>query len=103
MHMSVLHVNLSCDHVSSVPIEPIRVTLSVARLTQEPRFRARYPVQLHTFVSTPADSRRAVISYRRKYVRLVMVNSLGGLRLPRNSVVGLTDPPVMTITLYLGR
>ena len=41
MYMRVLHVNLSCDHVPSVPVEPIRVALSIARLTQEPRSRAR--------------------------------------------------------------
>ena len=103
MYMGVLHENLSCDHVSSVPIEPIRVALSVARLTREPRSRARYQVRLYTFVSTPADPRRAVVSYWQKFVHLVVVNSLGGLRLPRNSVVRLTDRPEMTITVYLGR
>ena len=43
MYMGVIHENLSCDHVSSVPIEPIRVALSIACQTQEPRSRARYP------------------------------------------------------------
>ena len=90
----------SCDHVSSVPVEPIRVAQSAARLTQEQRSRASH---LHTFVSTPADPRRAVVSYWQKYVHLVVVNSLGGLRLPRNSVLRLTDRPEMTITVYLGR
>ena len=68
MYVGVLHENISCGHVSSAPVEPTRVALSVARLTQEPRYRARYPVRLHTFVSTPADPRRAVVSYWRKYV-----------------------------------
>ena len=42
MYMSVL--NLSCDHVSSVPIEPVRVAQSVERLTEGPGLdtRSRY-------------------------------------------------------------
>ena len=33
----------------------------------------------------------------------VMVNSLGGLSLPRKSVVRLTDCPNMTLDVYRGR
>ena len=33
----------------------------------------------------------------------VLVNRLGGLRLPRKSVVGLTDRPDMIIDVYRGR
>ena len=33
-------------------------------------------------------------------VHLVLVNYLGGLSLPRNSVVRLTDHPVLTIVIY---
>ena len=33
----------------------------------------------------------------------VLVNRLGGLTLPRKSVVGLTDRPDMTIDVYRGR
>ena len=40
-----------------------------------------------TFVSPSAFSRRAVVSYWRKYVHEVLVNRLGGLSLPRKSVV----------------
>ena len=43
-----------------------------------------------------ADSRRAVVSYWRKYVHEVLVNRLGGLSLPRKSVVRSTDRPDMT-------
>ena len=42
-------------------------------------------------------SRRAVVSYWRKYVHEVLVNRLGGLSLPRKSVVRLTDRPDMTL------
>ena len=45
----------------------------------------------------------AVVSYWRKHVHLVLVNRLGGLSLPRNSVVRLTDRPDMTTAVYHGR
>ena len=48
-------------------------------------------------------SRRAVISYWRKYVHEVLVNRLGGLSLPRKSVVRLTDRLDMTLDVYCGR
>ena len=45
----------------------------------------------------------ADVSYWRKFVHLVLDNRLGGLSLPRNSVVRLTDRPDMTIAVYRGR
>ena len=65
--------------------------------------RLRYPVWQHTFVSPSAFSRRAVVSYWREYVHEVLVNRLGGLSLPRKSVVRLTDRPDMTLDVYRGR
>ena len=50
-----------------------------------------------------AFSRRAVVSSWRKYVHEVLVNHLGGLSLPRKSVVRLTDRPDMTLDVYCGR
>ena len=50
-----------------------------------------------------AFSRKAVVSYWRKYVHEVLVNRLGGLSLPRKSVVRLTDRPDMTLDVYGGR
>ena len=50
-----------------------------------------------------AFSRRAVVSYWRKYVHEVLVNRLGGLSLTRKSVVRLTDRPDMTLDVYRGR
>ena len=44
-----------------------------------------------------------VVSYWRKYVREVLVNRLGGLSLPRKSVVRLTDRPDMILDVYCGR
>ena len=46
-------------------------------------------------------SRRAVVSYWQKYVHEVLVNCLGGLSLPRKSVIRLTDPPDMTLDVVL--
>ena len=66
------------------------------------RSRAQYPVQPHTFVSPSADSRRAVVSYWRKYVHEVLVNRLGGLSLPRKPVIRFTDCSAMTIDVYRG-
>ena len=66
-------------------------------------FTNRYMVWQHTFVSPSAFSRRAVVSYWRKYVHEVLVNRLGGLSLPRKSVVRSTDRPDMTLDVYRGR
>ena len=63
----------------------------------------RYPVWPHTFISPSAFSRRAVVSYWRKYVHKVLVNRLGGLSLPRKSVVRFTDCPDITLDVYPGR
>ena len=62
-----------------------------------------FPVWQHTFVSPSAFSRRAVVSYWRKYVHEVLVNRIGGLSLPRKSVVWLTDRPDVTLDVYRGR
>ena len=43
------------------------------------------------------------MSYWRKYVHEVLVNRLGGLSLPRKSVVRLTDRLDMTLDVYHGR
>ena len=82
--------------------EPGRVAQSTGHLTRQ-RSWVRYPVWPHTFVSPSADSRGAVVSYWRKYVHEVLVNRLGGLSLPRKSVVRLTDRPDMTLDVYRGR
>ena len=53
--------------------------------------------------SPSADSRKAVVSYLRQYVHEVQVNCLGGISLPMNSVVRLTDRPDMILAVYHGR
>ena len=70
----------------------------VARLTQEQEVPASIPVQPPlTFISPFAGSRRAVVSNWRKYVHAVLVNRLGDLYMPRDSVVRLIDHPDMTL------
>ena len=68
--------------------------------------RARSPgletVQPHTFISPSANLRRAVVSYWGKYAHKVLVNHLGGLSLPRKSVVRLIDHSDMTLAVYRG-
>ena len=80
---------------------PGRVAQSVGLVSQGSW--VRYPVWQHTFVSPSAFSRRAVVSYWLKYVHEVLVNRLGGLSLPRKSMVRLTDRPDMTLDVYRGR
>ena len=75
---------------------------SVGHLTRKSEILGSIP-DLATYVSPPADSRRTVVSYWRKYVHEVLVNRLGGLSLPRKSVVRLTDRPDMTLDVYRGR
>ena len=55
-----------------------------------------------TYFRSSTHSRRAVVSYWRKYVHEVLVNRLG-LSLSRKSVVRLTDRPDIIIDVYHGR
>ena len=80
-----------------------RSTSYISQLIQFARAIGRYPVWQRTFVSPSAFTRRAVVSYWQKYVHEVLVNRLGGLSLPRKSVVRLTDRPDMTLDVYRGR
>ena len=82
---------------------PGRIAQSVGHLTRKSGVLGSIPGLQHTFVSPSAFSRRAVVSYWRKYVHEVLVNRLGGLSLPRKSVVRLTDRPDMTLDVYRGR
>ena len=61
---------------------------------------------LTAFHSLLPENIQWVLSYRQllvKYVHKVLVNRLGGLSLPRKSVVRLTDRPDMTLNVYRGR
>ena len=87
-----------------IDTQPGCVAQSIGHLTRvSQRSWARYVVWPHTVVSPSAVSRGAVVSYWRKYVHEVLVNRLGGLNLPRKSVVRLTDCLDMTLDVYRGR
>ena len=81
-------------------LQPVRVAQSVGHLTRKSGVLVRYPVWPHTLVSPSADSRGAVVIYWRKFVHEVLVNCLGGLSLPKKSLVWLTGRPV---DVYCGR
>ena len=73
--------------------QPGCIAQSVGHLTRKSGVVGSKPVWQHTFVSPSAFSRRAVVSYWRKYVHEVLDKHLGGLSLPRKSVIRLTDCP----------
>ena len=79
-----------------------RVAQWVGHLTRKSEVLSSIP-GLATFVSLSPDSRGAVVNFWRKYVHKVLVNRLGGLSLPRKSVVKLTDCPDMILDVYRGR
>ena len=79
------------------------VAQSVGHQTRKSGVLGSIPGPATYIVSPPAFSRRAVVSYWRKYVHEVLVNRLGGLSLPRKSAVRSTDRPNMTIDVYRGR
>ena len=84
--------------------QPGRVAQSVGHLTRKSGVLSSIPGIATYFRFFPsAFSRRAVVSYWRKYVHEVLVNRLGGLSLPRKSVVSLADRPDMTLDVYRGR
>ena len=80
-----------------------RIAQSVGHLTRKSGVLGSIPLWPHTFVSPSADSRRAVVSYWRKYEHEVLLNPLEGLSRPRKSVVRLTDRPNMTFVVYRER
>ena len=79
------------------------ITQTILRQPTRRKTSNAHQVWPHTFVSSSTDSRRAVVSYWLKCVHEVLVNRLGGLSLPRKSVVRLTDRPDMTLDVYRGR
>ena len=93
----------TCLMIHLLNLPPGRVAQSVGHLTRKSGVLGSIPGLATYFPSPSAFSRRAVVSYWRKYVHEVLVNRLGGLNLPRKSVVRLTDRPDMTLDVYRGR
>ena len=61
------------------------------------------PVWQHTFVSPSAFFKKGSCQLLPKVCARSTSNRLGGLSLPRKSVVRLTDRPDMTLDVYRGR
>ena len=80
-----------------------RVAQSVGHLTRKSGVLGSIPGLATYFRFSFRFSRRAVVSYWRAYVHEVLVNRLGGLSLPRKSVVRLTGRLDMTLDVYRGR
>ena len=81
---------------------PGRIVQSVGHLTHKSEVLGSISGLISYFYFPSAGSRRAVVSYRQKYVHKALVNSLGVLSLLRKSVVRLTDCPDMTLNVYRG-
>ena len=85
-------------------MKPGRVAQSVGHLTHKSGVLSSIPGLATYFrFSFRFFKIRTVVSYWRKYVHEILVNRLGGLSLPRKSVVRLTDRPDMTLDVYRGR
>ena len=82
---------------------PGRLAQSVGHLTRKSGVLGSIPDLAIYFRLSFRFSRKAVVSYWRKYVHEELVNRLGGLSLLRKSVVRLTDRPDMTLDVYCGR
>ena len=70
--------------------------LKEAIIVQKARFNIYFPFSFRFF-------KKGSCQLLAKYVHEVLVNRLGGLSLPRKSVVRLTDRPDMTLGVYRGR
>ena len=82
---------------------PGRVAQSVGHLTRKSGVLGWIPGLATYFRFSFRFFKKSVVSYWRKYVHEVLVNRLGGLSLPRKSVVRLIDRPDMTLDVYRGR
>ena len=101
-----MYVNSVCSNCNcncSTWLSTGRIAQSVGHLTRKSEVLGLIPVWPITFNSPSAVSRRAVVSYWRKYVHKELVNRLEGLSLPRKCVVWLTDCPDITLDVYHGR
>ena len=85
-----------------VPVSrPGRVAQSVGHLTRKSGVLGSIP-GLATYFSF-RFFKKGSCQLLAKDVHEVLVNRLGGLSLPRKSVVRLTDRPDMTLDVYCGR
>ena len=82
---------------------PGRVAQSVGHLTRKSGVLGSIPGLATYFRFSFRFFKKGSCQLLQKYVHEVLVNRLGGLSLPRKSVVRLTDRPDMTLDVYRGR
>ena len=82
-------------------LRPGRVAQSVGHLTRKSEVLGSIPGLATYFRFSFRWFWNGVVSYWWKYVYEVLVNRLGGLSLPRKSVVRLTDRPDMVVVVVL--
>ena len=82
---------------------PGHIAQSVGHLTRKSGVLGSIPGLATYFRFSFRFFKKGIVSYWQKYVHEVLVNRLGGLSLPRKSVVRLTDSPDMTLDVYRGR
>ena len=83
--------------------KPGHVAQSVGHLTHKSGVLGSIPGLATYFRFSFRFFKRGSCQLLQKYVHEVLVNCLGGLNLPRKSVVRLTDRPDMTLDVYRGR
>ena len=83
--------------------QPGRVAQSVGHLTGKSGVLGSIPGLATYFRFSFRFFKKGSCQLLAKVVHEVLVNRLGGLSLPRKSVVRLTDRPDMTLDVYRGR
>ena len=86
-----------------VQLGPGRVALSVGHLTLKSGVLGSIPGLATFFRFSFRFFKKGSCQLLAKVCAQVLVNRLGGLSLPRKSVVRLTDRPHMTLDVYRGR
>ena len=71
-------ISHKCCENNISTVLPGRIVQSVGRLTHDPEVLGLIPSLATYFISPSADSRRAVVSYWRKYVHEKLVNRKTG-------------------------
>ena len=85
------------ETISCISREPDRVTQSVGHLTRKSGVLGSISGLAIYFRFSFRFFKKGSCQLLAKYVHEVLVNRLGGLSLPRKSVVRLTDRPDMTL------
>ena len=86
-----------------IGVKPVRVAQSVGHQTRKSGVLGSIPGLATYSRFSFRFFKKGSCQLLAKYVHEVLVNRLGGLSLPRKSVVRLTNRPDMTLDVYRGR